>query len=288
VAVYERTYKRYTGEITPYSSRFLILPRYIFKDVFQSRWLLVFFVLCFVYPLLCSVAVYLGHNAKFLEAFPNFEIPDFIRMSPLFLENFLHFQGFMAFCLALFVGPGLVSKDLSNNGLPLYLSRPFTRAEYVVGKMSVIGILLSAITWVPAFFLVAMHANYEGAGWLGQNLRLVFATFVGSLCLIVALGLLGLAVSAWVKWRPVAGFFMFFVVLTGDFFGVLMFNSLFRTDYGSLVSLRALVSEIWSYLLGTNTDDNLPLFLVLLFFGGFLGLCLLMLHRKIRAYEVVK
>ena len=50
--------------------------------------------------------------------------------------------------LALLVGPQQVSRDLANNGLPLYLCRPFTRSEYVVGKMSIVVILLSTITWM--------------------------------------------------------------------------------------------------------------------------------------------
>jgi len=37
MAVYERNYGRYKGELTPEWSRFLILPRYAWKDVFDSR-----------------------------------------------------------------------------------------------------------------------------------------------------------------------------------------------------------------------------------------------------------
>jgi hypothetical protein len=51
--------------------------------------------------------------------------------------------------LALLIGPQQVSRDLTNNALPLYLCRPFNRTEYVVGKMSIVIILLSTITWVP-------------------------------------------------------------------------------------------------------------------------------------------
>ena len=51
-----------------------------------------------------------------------------------------------------------MSPDLRNNGLPLYLSRPFSRTEYVLGKMSVLLILLSAITWVPGLLLFLFQA----------------------------------------------------------------------------------------------------------------------------------
>ncbi len=37
MAVYKSNYGRYSGELTPAWSRFLILPRYAFREVFQSR-----------------------------------------------------------------------------------------------------------------------------------------------------------------------------------------------------------------------------------------------------------
>ena len=55
--------------------------------------------------------------------------------------------------LTAFVGPGLVSPDLANSALPLYFCRPFSRAEYVLGKCAVSVQLLSLITWVPGLIL---------------------------------------------------------------------------------------------------------------------------------------
>ena len=64
--------------------------------------------------------------------------------------------------MALLVGPPLVSRDLRNNALPLYLCRPFSRTEYVMGKMSVMLILLSAITWVPQLLLFLFQSYLRG------------------------------------------------------------------------------------------------------------------------------
>ena len=71
----------------------------------------------------------------------------------------------LALFLAAFVGPGQVSPDLANNALSLYLARPFSRAEYVLGKMSVLVILLSLMTWVPGCCCSACRATWKaGAG----------------------------------------------------------------------------------------------------------------------------
>ena len=91
-----------------------------------------------------------------------------------------------AFFLTLLIGPPLVSRDLTNNALPLYLCRPFSRAEYVVGKMAVLLILLSLITWVPGLLLFLFQAYLEGGGWIAANLWIAGAIFVGSLVWILA------------------------------------------------------------------------------------------------------
>src|SRR6266852_1287555 len=75
----------------------------------------------------------------------------------LFQSNFVSVQGVFAFLLTAFTGPGLISPDLANGALPLYFCRPFSRAEYVIGKSSVLAILLSQITWVPGLVLFAVQ-----------------------------------------------------------------------------------------------------------------------------------
>ena len=57
MAVYERCYKPYEGEVTPEQSRFLVLPRYAYQRIFRSRLFLAFFCLWFVYPLFLAVMI---------------------------------------------------------------------------------------------------------------------------------------------------------------------------------------------------------------------------------------
>ena len=63
----------------------------------------------------------------------------------------------LALFLAAFIGPGQISPDLANNALSLYLARPFSRVEYVLGKMSVLLILMSVMTWVPGLLLFGLQ-----------------------------------------------------------------------------------------------------------------------------------
>ena len=66
MAVIERTYKRYTGVTSPEWSRFLIITRHAFRDVFRSKIFTGIFLLSFVWPLVCAILIYLHHNANVL------------------------------------------------------------------------------------------------------------------------------------------------------------------------------------------------------------------------------
>src|SRR5574341_1534978 len=136
MAVLERTYKPYTGTLSPEWSRFLIIPRHAFRDVFRSKIFTAIFVLSFVFPLLWAILIYLHHNANAL-AILQLPVAQVLPINAWFFEFFVRFQGITGFFLAMLIAPSQVSKDLTNNALPLYLSRPFSRTEYVVGKMSI-------------------------------------------------------------------------------------------------------------------------------------------------------
>ena len=148
MAVYEQTYKRYMGRLTPEWSRFLIIPRHAYRGVFNSKLFTAFFVICYVPLLIEAILIYLHHNVTALGVM-QLNVRELLPIDASFFQTFVNLQGGFAFFVALLIGPPLVSRDLRNNALPLYLCRPFSRAEYVLGKMSVLLILLSFITWIP-------------------------------------------------------------------------------------------------------------------------------------------
>src|SRR5260370_4344997 len=137
------------------------------------------------------------------------------------------------------VGLQQVARDLTNNGLPLYLCRPFSRSEYVVGKMSIVIILLSAITWAPGLLLFLFQGYLEGWSWFAENIWMASAIFIGSLVWILVLALLSQTISAWVKWRVAARAAVLGVFfIPPPFAGIL--NHAFQTRWGPIVSFPAL------------------------------------------------
>src|SRR5687768_16714272 len=203
MAVYEHLYGSYEGVSHTSWSRFLVIPRYALRDVFKSKLFTTVFILCFIYPLISMILVYLHHNTNAL-ALLQINVRELLPIDASFFRTFLEVQGGFAFILTVLVAPPLISRDLSNNALPLYLCRPLSRTEYVLGKMTVIAFLLSLITWIPGLIIFFFQASLSGFEWFGANLWMIGAIFLSSSVWIVLLSLLALAISSLVKWRVVA------------------------------------------------------------------------------------
>jgi ABC-2 type transport system permease protein len=166
MAVYKKTYRPYDGELTSSVWRFLVIPRYAFEDMQRSRFLNVFFLASFVYPLICALIIYVQHNASALNLLGVQGANQLISINVTFFMNLLGWQSMLALFMASFVGPGQVSPDLANNALALYLARPFSRVEYVLGKMWILIVLMSLMTWCPACCPSCCRVIWkDGAGW---------------------------------------------------------------------------------------------------------------------------
>lgn len=287
MAVYERSYKRYDGSITPQWSRFWVLTRYAFKQAFHSKLYIAFFAVSFLPALVVGSIIWLANNANILNLLAEMGVVDqLLVVDDRIFGVLMGWQYFFAFFNALIVGPGLVSKDLANNSLPLYLSRPFTPAEYVLGKLSVLAFLLSSMTWASCLILFLLQSSLASDGWMWEHASIAGAIIISSCLWVLTVSLLALALSAWVKWRPVAAFLMLMVFATGAFLGGLI-DFLFKVEWGGMINLVLAIRAVWRGLLGLPTDGGVTPFLGWLALLALSAFSLFLLHRKVRAYEVV-
>jgi ABC-2 type transport system permease protein len=292
MAVYEHSYKPYAGPLTPEWSRFLVIPRHAYRDVFRSKLFTGFFAMCFVCPLVMAILIYLHHNLTAMAIF-QINLRDLAPINAFFFQVFIGIQTSLAFLLTVLIGPPLISRDLANNALPLYLCRPFSRAEYVTGKMSVLLIMISAITWVPGELLFLFQSYLEGAGWGLRNLWLAGAIFVLSWAWIALLALLSVTISAWVKWRLAASAALFGLYIISNAIGF-MVDGVLQTRWGGLFSWYIVMRTIEDSLFREPNSAGLPEWMVLptpaawIMLGLFMTMCLFLLSRRVRAYEVVR
>jgi ABC-2 type transport system permease protein len=298
MAVYKRTYKPYEGPVTHAPSRFFVITRYALETLLSSRLLIGLLVAAYGFPLFALAAIYLHHNLGALTAL-RISPESLIPIDNEFFSIFLSVQGGFAFLLTAYAGPGLISPDLTNNALPLYLSRPITRTEYVLGKMAVLAFPLSCVTWIPGLVLFLIQAGLAGGGWGWNNAYIAWGLFAGSWIWIVLLALLATALSAWVRWKLAASALLFGTFFISAAFSE-MVNEVLETKSGYLFNLGHLVGTIWARmlqisprrtLLGEMFDirrgDELPLWGAWLMLAAMAGICILLLNKRLRGREVV-
>src|SRR5438876_287747 len=139
MAVYKRCYRPYHGPLTPERSRFLVLTRYAFAGLFRSRVFVLLFVLALVPTLFFAAYIFLANNSA-VQQFLQFHVAGGFAVENKFFFTLTMIQTQLAFLLNCWVCPTLVAGDLVNGALPLFLSRPFSRPEYVLGKCAVIAL----------------------------------------------------------------------------------------------------------------------------------------------------
>ena len=299
MAVYKRTYHGYDGPLTDGRWRFLVLPRYTFEEMRKSKRLMNFFLFSFGWPLIAMFLIYLNHNVSLLRMF-KMTSNQLLTIDTRFFLLFLGIQSMLAFFVAAFAGPGLIAPDLANNALPLYLARPFSRAEYVLGKASVLMIMLSLITWIPGLVLFLLESNLSGMSWMWNNSRIVVGVFFGAWVWILVLTSMSLAFSAWVRMKHLGS-----VAIFVTFFGSAAFanaaNGILDTHWGSLLDISHSVGTVWVWLFGEQVRSGAgavffsvggsgatPLWTCVFMLINLCAFCLFMLNQKIRGTEVVK
>ena len=301
MAVYRRTYQRYDGQLTAQWSRFLILTRYSLTTLFDSRPFTAFVVLCAIPLVLTAAVIYVSHSS-IARSLLQMAGP-IIKVDPKFFRQVLLNQGWLAFLITAWAGPGLVAPDLANQALPLYLSRPFSRTEYVLGKMGVLFLLLSAITWLPVLLLFGLQAGLAETGWFKENYWLMGSIFLAGVLWVAVISLLALAISAWVRWRIVATASLFGIFFVGTALAG-MINKILNTSWGHLLNLSEVIfGVIWPKLFRVAADVQvvvhhgrgryfspppIPLWQAWMVVLLVCAISLLLLNRRVRAREVVR
>lgn len=285
MAVHDRSYRPYTGPLTSPKSRFLVLPKYCFREIFKPRLFTALFTGSLAFPIACAVLIYVQHNLALLASLP-FEVPRLIAIDARFFVAFLWIQTTMAFVLALVVVPAVLSPDLVNGALPLYLSRPITRRGYMLGKVAALLLLLSAVTWVPGTLLYLLEGGLAADGWLWREARLLAGLNVGSYLAIVAIGLPALAVSVHMRTKAKARGALVTLVFGGMAAGRIL-DEVLDTTWGEALMASKVLDVVYHGLLGVGEKEGLPLWAAFVVIVGACAVSLAVIERRLRAFEVI-
>ena len=118
MAVYKRRYNQYAGSLTPEWSRFFVLTRYAFADLFKSRFFVFLLILSLAPILLFASYIFIANN-KTVQLLMQVRSADLFIVEAQYFIVIMMVQTQAAFLLNCWVGPVLIAGDLTNGALPL-------------------------------------------------------------------------------------------------------------------------------------------------------------------------
>jgi ABC-type transport system involved in multi-copper enzyme maturation permease subunit len=159
--VYDRSYRRWDGELSRRSLRFIPIASQGIRQAlaFKGGWFLrlnfraLLFLSCVPFLLFFFINYLVNYQPDFMPAVVVSGLKQLLPIRaaqyPLLIRINIYFV--MAFCVI--VGSGLIARDRAAGAMPLYLSRPLTRIDYALGKFGVLAWFLGGLTIVPCIVL---------------------------------------------------------------------------------------------------------------------------------------
>jgi ABC-2 type transport system permease protein len=278
--IYEQAYRKYEAREGLRSVRFWPITREALRLVLSKRAFIGLLVLAFL-PFVFRVG-----QVYIVTRFP--EAGRVLPVDGRLFGEFLNQQIGFTILLSIFGGSGLIANDLRTGAILVYLSRPLTRRDYVLGKLGVTLALSLAVTLLPGLLLYAIALGLAPEMFLKWSLAWIPpAVVLHSLVIALSVGLVTLAVSALSRSARVAGLaFAGLVVGLEIVRGVL--GAMTDRPEPHVLSLQNDLRVVGNTIFGIVTRGPVvpaaypPIVLALLAVG-----CLLVLRSRVRAVEIV-
>jgi ABC-2 type transport system permease protein len=278
--IYEQSYRRYEARAALRQVRFWPITREALRMILAKRAFVILLLACFVPFVVRVVQIYV------FTRFP--EIGRVLPVDGRMFGEFLNQQIGFTVLLSIFGGSGLVANDLRTGAILVYLSRPLTRRDYVLGKLGVLLSLNLAVTLVPGLllYLVALGLVPDQFAkwsllWIGP------AIVLHSLLISLVVALLALAISALSRSARVAGL-AFVGLWAGMEIAMAVLTRIADRREAEVLSFQNDLRAVGNALFGiTERMTTLPVFWPALVLAGVAAGCLFVLRSRVRAVEIV-
>jgi ABC-type transport system involved in multi-copper enzyme maturation permease subunit len=277
--IHDQGYQRYQGQRVPVGRAWWTMARMHLITAFKRRW---FLLLVFA-----GWARFLGYAAFYIIG-PVFipQMASFAQTNPQTFRNFLNGQGFFVFLITIVLG-GLIADDRRANALQLYLSKPVTRIEYILGKAAPLLILILGLTLVPALCLILLQIVFSGSvSFLANNLFLLPAITLASLVRALLSTFMILALSSLSKSRRfVAIMYAGLIFFTSSMHQVL--RSITGSQAWAAISPGNMVDVFTDWVFRVRGPQPVPIYVAVLVIVGLIAASLWVLERRVRPVEIV-
>jgi len=279
VPIHDQSYRRYAGRRDLAGQAWMVIARNGIRTILRKRLFLGLLVAAWIPFVVGAVIVYLRAN------FPQFTL---LSITAQRFREFLGTQDIFVFFITIWVGAGLVANDKRANALQIYLSKPLTRVEYIVGKLVILGTFLLMVTWVPAIMLLFLQVAFTGSfSFLRENLYLFPAVtvFAGLQVLLAAFTMLALSsLSKSSRYVAIlyAGAYWFSHAVFGVIYAVTGSTKL------SWISLPGNLNQLGDIIFRLQPRYSTPAAVSALAMVAVIAASIWVLERRIRGVEVVQ
>jgi ABC-2 type transport system permease protein len=278
--IYDQRYRRYVGRSPLHRVRFWPITREGLSLLLQKRLFILLLFSSLVPSIISAIGVYIATR-----------FPEAGRLLPIDGQLFGHvlkWQMLFGILLSLFGASGAIAHDLRSGAMLVYLSRPLTKRDYLLGKIGVPFLLNQATMLAPGLLLYSAAVGLAPEQYLRWRLWWIAPAIVAySVAAGLAISLVTLALSSLTKSARVAG-----IGFAALFVGLEMVRLVLQFGFNHR---EAVVLSVWADLKALGPalfeiqDPQLEIAwgwpLVVL--AAVSLVCLAVLRARVRAVEIV-
>jgi ABC-2 type transport system permease protein len=278
VPIHDQGYRHYLGQRAPHGRAWWVIARSHIMTAMQLR--------SFRTILLVAWGPFLVYAVLIYGSSTNLPVAEYITTTPQTFRDYLGWQRIFVFLVTI-AQAGLIAEDRRTNALQLYLSKPLTRVEYILGKLVPPLVYVLAVTLVPALVLLLLQIIFAGSlAFLRANMFLLPAITLFTLIQALLSAFLILALSSLSKSRRfVAIMYAGVLFFTTAMYGALRAITTSRT--WAVISPGEMLDVISNAIFRGRNDPAVPVYVAVIVVFVIIGLSMLILERRIRAVEVV-
>lgn len=316
------SYRGYDGPLESPTQRWWVIAKTNVRRTFKNKWYWVATITSGWYYLLMMIIVYFVELAA--ESNPRqqgpFALATFMKRV-IWVDQFVHglsWAQIMIFVVTLIAGAGVIANDNRANALLVYLSRPCSKLDYVIGKF--IGVflpILLTVTLPSLIYFLYGALSYRAYGFLSNDPWMIVKLLIVCPLIAAFYSALIIGVSSLFNQGRMAGAAFAGIYFLTNFFTQMMViawqastrvsRGVFRAEDGNPIAAKLYYASVDGTMIGAtkaimNTDGSPyfglpspvamipapPLIPMLLISGIVMFLCLWLAWSRIRAVEVVK
>lgn len=276
--IHDQGYRHYAGQRAPHGGAWWVIARSHIITTLQQRGFRLLLVAAWAPFVVRAVQIYVSSA--------NLPVSEFIATTPELFRDFLSQQRLFVFLVTIGQA-GLIADDRRTNALQLYLSKPLTRVEYILGKLVPPLAYVLFVTVVPALLLLLLQIIFAGSlSFLRANLFLLPAITLYSLIQALLSAFAILALSSLTKSRRFVSIMYAGVI----FFTAAMYQALrgiTASRKWAVISPGEMLDVISNAIFRSRIEPPVPLYVAIIAVLVVIGLAMVILERRIRGVEVV-